>query len=423
MRRDDVSSTLAMNELVGQLRDSGRTVFHMGFGEAPFPAHPRLVESLRNNSTQKRYLPVAGLPALRSAIAEHYARLAGINTDDFDVMVGPGSKALLFALQMCIPGDLLLPVPSWVSYAPQAALLNQNVIPVDLELTEAGLSIEAETLRQVISRARADGMSPAKIILNYPSNPTGLTASDAALASIAEVCRSEKIILIADEIYGRLAYDHRYRSAAGHLPESTVITTGLSKHLSVGGWRLGISLIPKAASGLFNDMCRVASETWSCVSTPIQYAAIDAYLEHPDVEDFVRQTTDIHACVNRYVAGKLRALGAECHTPQGGFYTWPDFTRLLGDLCGTSDELAHRLLEEHGVATLPGTAFGERPDKLRLRLSGCDYDGGMALELWPALCKSADEFVARAAPNVVASLSAIENFAGERCRNNPESRT
>jgi aspartate aminotransferase len=416
MQRDDVSSTLAMNELVVQMRDSGRTVFHMGFGEAPFPAHPRLVESLRNHSTQKRYLPVAGLPALRSAVAGHYARLTGISTGDFDVMIGPGSKTLLFALQMCIPGDVLLPVPSWVSYAPQAALLHQNVIPVDVELSDAGLSIDAKTLRLVISKARADGMAPSKMILNYPSNPTGLTVSDAALASIAEVCRSEKIILIADEIYGRLAYDHRYRSAVGHLPESTVITTGLSKHLSVGGWRLGVSLIPKAAAGLFNDMCRVASETWSCVSTPIQYAAIDAYLEHPDIEDFVRQTTDIHACVNRYIAEKLRGLGAECHTPQGGFYNWPDFTTVLGHACDTSDELARRLLEEHGVATLAGSAFGERPDKLCLRLSGCDYDGGTALELWPALGKSPDEFVARAAPNVIAALGAIEKFVGERSR-------
>lgn len=410
LRQDEVSSTLAMNELVVQMRDSGRTVFHMGFGEAPFPAHPRLVESLRKHAAQKRYLPVAGLPELRSAVAAHYARLTGLSTGDFDVIVGPGSKTLLFALQMCIPGDLLLPVPSWVSYAPQADLLKQNVIPVDVKLSDAGLSIDADTLRQLIRKARADGRAPGKMILNYPSNPTGLTVSDADLASIAEVCRSENIVLIADEIYGRLAYDHRYRSVASHLPEATVITTGLSKHLSVGGWRLGISLIPKAATGLFKDMCRVASETWSCVSTPIQHAAIDAYLEHPDVEDFIRQTTDIHACVNRYIAAKLRALGAECHTPQGGFYTWPDFTKSLGHVCGTSDELAYRLLEEHGVATLAGSAFGERPDKLCLRLSGCDYDGGKALELWSAPGKRPDEFVARAAPNVVAALDAIERF-------------
>jgi len=401
-----------MNELVVQMRNSGRTVFHMGFGEAPFPLHPRLVESLCKHGAQKRYLPVAGLPELRSAVVAHYARLAGLNIDDFDVIVGPGSKTLLFALQMCIPGDLLLPVPSWVSYAPQAALLHQNVIPVAVELSDAGLFIDADMLRQTIRKERAHGMAPGKMILNYPSNPTGLTVSDAALASIAEVCRSENIILIADEIYGRLAYDHRYRSAASHLPEATVITTGLSKHMSVGGWRLGVSLIPKA-TGLFDDMCRVASETWSCVSTPIQYAAIDAYLEHPDVEEFIRQTTDIHACVNRYIAAKLRALGAECHTPQGGFYNWPDFTKLLGHVCDTSDELAHRLLEEHGVATLAGSAFGERPDKLCLRLSGCDYDGGTALELWPVLGQRPDEFVARAAPNVVAALAAIERFVGQ----------
>lgn len=415
-QRDDISSTLAMNELVIQMRAAGRRIFHMGFGEAPFPAHPRLVQSLRDHSAQKRYLPVAGLPELRAAIAEHYAQIAGIDADDFDVIVGPGSKTLLFALQMCIPGDLLLPVPSWVSYAPQAAMLKQHVIPVDLALAESGLSIDAGALRQAIVEARAHGFSPGKMILNYPGNPTGLTASDAALASIAEVCRAEKIILIADEIYGRLSYDHRYRSAASHLPESTVITSGLSKHLSVGGWRLGVALIPKAATGLFDDMCRVASETWSCVSTPIQYAAIDAYQGHADVEDFVRQTTDIHACVNRYIAGRLRALGAECHTPQGGFYNWPDFTELLGHVCGTSTALAHRLLDEHGVATLAGSAFGERPDKLCLRLSGCDYDGKTALELWPELGKQPDEFIARATPNVVAALDAIEDFVTRQSR-------
>ncbi len=415
-RRDDISSTLAMNELVVKMRDSGRQVFHMGFGEAPFPAHPRLVKSLQDHSAQKRYLPVAGLPELRAAIAGHYAELAGINADDFDVLVGPGSKTLLFALQMCISGDVLLPVPSWVSYAPQAALLKQKVIPVALELADTGMSMDAEVLREAIAKARAAGMSPSKMILNYPSNPAGLTASDAALASIAEVCRAEKIILIADEIYGRLSYDHRYRSAASHLPESTVITTGLSKHMSVGGWRLGVALIPKAATGLFDDLCRVASETWSCVSTPIQYAAIDAYQGHADVEEFVRTTTDIHACVNRYIAGKLRALGAECHTPQGGFYNWPDFTQRLEGVCSTSSELAHRLLEEHGVATLAGSSFGERPDKLCLRLSGCDYDGGTALKLWPKLGKNSDEFVARAAPNVVAALSAIEGFVAQHAR-------
>ena len=257
---DGISSTLAINQLVGQLRDDGGSVFHMGFGEAPFPVHPRLAEALRQNASQKNYLPVAGLPELRSAAANHYARLTGIDTDTFDVIVGPGSKALLFALQMSIPGDVLLPIPSWVSYAPQCSLLKQNLIPVNVDLAATGLSIAAKDLRTAITDARASGLAPTKLLINYPSNPTGLSMTDETLASIAEVCREQDIVLIADEIYGRLDYDHVYRTAAHHLPESTIITTGLSKHLSLGGWRLGITLIPKARTGVFEEMCRVASE-------------------------------------------------------------------------------------------------------------------------------------------------------------------
>ena len=113
-----ISPTLATNELVGQMRETGRNILHMGFGQAPFPAHPRLQQALKDNATAKDYLPIAGLPQLRSVIAQHQATRAGIDVDAFDVIVGPGSKALLFALQMAIPGDILLPVPSWVSYAP-----------------------------------------------------------------------------------------------------------------------------------------------------------------------------------------------------------------------------------------------------------------------------------------------------------------
>ena len=399
-----------MNEQVVKLRKEGRRVLHMGFGEAPFPAHARLADALRLGAAEKRYLPVAGLPALQSAIKEHYAELTEIDADAYDVMIGPGSKALLYALQMCIPGDLLLPVPSWVSYAPQSEMLDRKTVPFDLTLSDAGLSVSPALLQKTIVNARAAGLAPTKMILNYPSNPTGLTIADDALASIAAVCRAENIVLIADEIYGRLAFDHRYRSAATHLPEATVITSGLSKHLSIGGWRLGISLVPKAIPGLFDSMCNVASEIWSCVATPVQVAAIEAYKGHADIEDFIRASTDIHACINRYIAERLRALGADCHTPQGGFYTWPDFTRTLGEHVGSSVVLATRLLEEHGVATLAGSSFGEQPDKLCLRLSGCDYDGGTALDLWTSLAGNESGFVSKAAPNVVAALDEIERF-------------
>lgn len=411
-----ISPTLATNELVSRMRTSGRDILHMGFGQAPFPVHPRLRQALRDNAAAKDYLPIAGLPQLRSAIAEHQASHADIDMDAFDVVVGPGSKALLFALQMAIPGDILLPVPSWVSYSPQANLLGQQVIPVVADATEEGFILKPATIHHAVRGARSAGCNPTKLLINFPNNPTGLTIDDESLSAIADVCRETGLILISDEIYGRLSYDHRYRSAAKHFPQGTAVTTGLSKHLSLGGWRLGIALIPKAVAGLFENVCHIASETWSCVATPIQLASVDAYASHADVEKYIATTTDIHACINRHIAAELHRIGVDCCSPQGGFYTWPDFGAVLGDTYKSSEDLARDLLEQCSVATLPGVAFGEEPETLRLRLSGCDYDGRGALKAWKSCREEESVFVQQAAPNVVTALHAIKEFI-ERSRN------
>lgn len=388
----------------------GREILHMGFGQAPFPAHPRLQQALQDSATAKDYLPIAGLPQLCSAIADHQATHADVDMDAFDVMVGPGSKALLFALQMAVPGDILLPVPSWVSYSPQAKLLGQQVIPVAAAVTEDGFLLEPAGIHQAVRGARDAGHNPTKLLINFPNNPTGLTIDDDTLLAIVDACRDNDLLLISDEIYGRLSYDHRYRSAARYFPEGTAVTTGLSKHLSLGGWRLGIAMIPKAIGGLFEAMCHIASETWSCVATPVQLASVEAYASHADVEKYIATTTDIHACINRHIAAALRALGITCCSPQGGFYVWPDFGPVIGASYSSSDELAEGLLENHGVATLPGVVFGEDSKTLRLRLAGCDYDGQRALDLWESCETGDDAFVRQAAPNVAAAVQAIGKF-------------
>lgn len=121
------------------------------------------------------------------------------------------------------------------------------------------------------------GLNPSKLILNYPSNPTGLTIPVENLKEIAKVCIDEDILIISDEIYGFVAFDSVYRTISKYAPDNTAITSGLSKHLSLGGWRVGIGFIRKAVGGLNSLLCNIASETWSCVPAPIQQACIDAY--------------------------------------------------------------------------------------------------------------------------------------------------
>ncbi len=410
----ELSPTLGMNEEVKRLRAAGKQVLHMGFGEGPFPVPERLKKALVASAHRKEYLPTVGLEQLRTTIAAYYKKKIGLDIDKFDVIVAPGSKLILYALQMAVEGDLLMPVPSWVSYAPQAKMLNTKVIKVPTTLDDKGMHIDAKVLRDTIYAARKEGMNPSKIILNYPSNPTGLTISDDELKQVAKVCVEEDILIISDEIYGFVSFDGKYRSIAHYAPSHTAVTSGLSKHLSLGGWRVGIGFIPKAIPGLQQLLSNISSETWSCVPAPIQQAVVEAYEDHPDLEKHIQDCTDIHKLMNQYIARGLRDLGVKAPEPQGAFYNYPDFEPHRADLAKagikTSKELSNHLLSNHGLATLPGTAFGAAPEVLTLRLSGCDYDGAAALAAYQGGEKLDEAFIARNAPRVKAAVAEFGEF-------------
>ncbi len=409
-----LSPTLEANEMVAARRAKGEQVLHMGFGESPFPVPERLKAALQQGVGRKEYLPTAGLAELRQAVLAYYKDKTGIDADQFDVIVAPGSKLILYALQMAVEGDLLAPDPSWVSYAPQAKMLHTQVIKVPTVLDEEGFKIEPGVLRQTIKDARAAGQNPAKIILNYPSNPTGLNIPEENLEQLARVCVEEDILIISDEIYGFVTFDGAYRTIAKYAPTHTALTSGLSKHLSLGGWRLGIGLIPKAVPGLHKLMCNIASETWSCVPAPIQQACIDAYKGHKDIEDHIADCTAIHAHMNRFIAAGLREAGIIAPAPQGAFYNYPNFEPLRKDLAAkgikTSRDLAKHLMAEYGLASLPGVAFGAAPEVLTLRLSGCDYDGAVALAAYQGGEALDEAFIAKNAPRVKAAVETFQKF-------------
>lgn len=415
----ELSPTLAVNELVVKKRLNGEDILHMGFGESPFPVPERLAKALQENTHFKQYLPTAGLSELRDAVAEYYQQKVGLDTSQFDVLIAPGSKLILYSLQMAVAGDLLMPVPSWVSYKPQAHMLGTEVIKVPTELDDKGYHIDPDILRHTIKQARLEGKNPGKLLLNYPSNPTGLTISDDELQALVKVCNEEDIFIISDEIYGFISNDNHYRTIARYAPEITAVSTGLSKHLSLGGWRIGLGLIPKAIPGLFQRLTNIASELWSCVPAPIQYASIEAYKGHDDIEAHIAACSELHSFVNRYISDGLKALGIKAPTPQGAFYNYPDFDAFRDKLAAasikTSQDLAGHLLQKYNLSSLPGVAFGAEPDVLTLRLSGCDYDGEKALNAY-VKAKQEPEFVLNElfietyAPRVKRSIQAFKCF-------------
>jgi aspartate aminotransferase len=309
------------------------------------------------------------------------SRATGIESADADdVLIGPGSKELMFLLQLVYYGDLLVPTPAWVSYAPQAKIIGRTVRFMPTR-REDGWMLTPESFERLCSE---DEGRPRIVILNYPSNPTGGTFKKDQLKELARVARRHRVVLLSDEIYGELHHTGRHVSIARYYPEGTIISGGLSKWCGAGGWRLGTFVFPPSLRWLLEAMASAASETYTSTSAPIQYAAVTAFEGGSDIEDYLKGSRRVLGALGRWCQKRLNEAGVYCPPPAGGFYLFPDFesrrealaTRGVRDGAG----LCERLLEDAGVAILPGSHFGRPQDELTARIAYVDFDGGEALE-------------------------------------------
>ena len=260
-----MSATLAINTKINDLMADGHQVYHLGFGESRFPVHPKIVAAFRKHATARSYLPVAGLPELRSTAADFYRRVFRIDADASRVMIGSGSKSLLFAAIESLAGDVILPAPSWVSYDAQAHLSGKQGYWVPTRLEE-NYCLTPKRLLAGLEAARQAGQSPSVLVLNTPNNPCGVMYPAELLSELADVARAQELIVISDEIYALTAHgEQAHTSMALYYPEGTIVTGGLSKHLSLGGWRLGVAILPPGELGqkLVQSMGAVASCIWT----------------------------------------------------------------------------------------------------------------------------------------------------------------
>ncbi|OOG22797.1 aspartate aminotransferase [Thioalkalivibrio denitrificans] len=404
------SATLAINERCAAMRREGRSVFRMGLGQSPFPVPEPVVEALRANSHQKDYLPVKGLPELRQAIVDYLHRHEGLSFSADHVLVGPGTKELMFIVQLVYYGDLVIPTPSWVSYAPQAHIIGRHLrwLPTH---PETGLGVTPEALDAL---CRVDPDRPRLLILNSPGNPTGSAYAVEQLQAIAEVARRYRVLVLSDEIYSGLHFEGKHVSIARFYPEGTIISNGLSKWCGAGGWRLGALAFPRSLTWLLEPMASVASETFTSTSAPIQYAAVRAFEGGPEIEHYLTQCRRILRAIAHYTWESVRAVGAVATEPKGGFYLFPNFDPLRERLASrgitTSEQLCLHLLEDTGVACLPGEAFGRPLDELSVRLALVDFDGQKALEAAESLPEGTDpdnEFLRRHCGDVVEAVDRL----------------
>ncbi len=384
------SSTLKINELSKKLEADGNKIYKFGFGQSPFQVPLDVVHELKNNAHKNKYLPMQGLEELRNSISKYTSNKKKQNYKAEDVIIGPGTKELMFLLHMSFDGDILLPVPSWVSYFPQANIAKNKVHWINT-LRENNWFPTGEEIEKIILKNKNKNYL---LILNSPNNPSGQICEN--LKEISDIAKKYDILILSDEIYSELSFNKDYESISNYYPDKTIISNGLSKWCGAGGWRLGHFIIPKPLQELKNSLKNLASETFSSVSAPIQYAAITAY--NNNHEEYINNSSIILQKVGEYVFDNLKSNKININKPMGGFYLMPEFST---EKFSSSEVMCENILKETGVALLPGVDFGFEKKKLIARLSFTDFDGN---EFMKNLDKQKNldlNFISKFAPKII----------------------
>ena len=394
------SSTLAINQNSRKLEEQGKKIFKFGFGQSPFKVPVDVVEELKTNAHQNQYLPMQGLSKLRDAVAKYTSSKKNLNYKSENVIIGPGSKELMFLLHIIFDGEIILPAPSWVSYAPQA-ILGRNKVKILQTKAENNWFPTAKEIEEFIIK---DKHKNYLLFINSPNNPSGQICEN--LEEIAEVANKYNLIILSDEIYSELSFERNYKSISNYCPNKTIISTGLSKWCGAGGWRLGYFIVPDSLNKIKDMINVLASETFSAVSAPIQYAAIKAY--ENDHSDYINESRKILKAVGNYVYENLKSNKILINKPQGGFYLMPEF---LNKKFNSSAEMCDDILNKTGVALLPGSDFGFDQNRMLARLSFTDFDGKKFMEEIEDNTKIDDTLIYELAPKIVEGVDKLKKWS------------
>jgi len=401
------SSTLSINEISNKLKKEGKEIFKFGLGQSPFPVPSNLVNELKKRAHEKDYLNVSGLLELRKQIAKYHSKKNKNKYHSDNIIVGPGSKELIFQIQLVLDGDLLLPSPSWVSYEPQAKILQKKIYWINAS-AKSNWHITAKELDLICKKSKRKNKL---LILNSPNNPSGTTIKN--LRSIAQIAKKNRVIILSDEIYCELNFSGKYQSISHYYPEGTIISSGISKWCGAGGWRLGALIFPKELTHIKNILRNIVSETFTSVSAPIQYAAVKAYSE--DHSKYLSNSRLILQTIGNYIFRELTAIGIKCKKPQGGFYMLCDFTNIVkkNNKILNSKMLCDKILKETGFAMLPGSDFGMYEKLFITRIAFVDFDGKKALKYVKYKKNLSYDFIKIICPKIFRGIEKLKKWIQE----------
>jgi aspartate aminotransferase len=357
-----------------RLEAQGHDIIHLQIGEPDFPTPANIVDAavvaMREGATH--YTPASGIMEVREATARYVARHTGASPGAENVVLVPGSKNILhFALLSLVePGDeVLLPDPGYPIYRSLTEFVGAR--PVSIPIREANqFRIDVEELRSLVTeRSRV-------LIVNSPANPTGGCLTRADCEAIAELAIERDLVVVSDEIYGRIVYEGEHTSLYGlpGMAERTVLMDGMSKAWAMCGWRLGYGVMPVE---LARRMDTLMINTSSCAASFTQLAAVEAFESAASDAAVATMVDEFRTRRDLIVDGLNEITGMRCHRPSGAFYVFPNI-----EATGWSErDLARALLNEAGVALLAGTAFGPHgAGHLRLSYANSTINLTRALE-------------------------------------------
>ncbi len=354
------SPTLATAAKAKAMKSQGIDVVDFGVGEPDFDTPENVkqagIKAIQSGFT--KYTPAGGTDELKEAVVEKFKKDNGLQYEKSQVLISCGAKHSLYNIAEALfdPGDeVIIPSPYWVSY-PDQVLLN-DAVPVIVETTEEeGFKLSAQKLEKAITK------KTKALVLNSPSNPTGLAYDKKTLEEIAAIAVRHKIYVISDEIYEKLIYDgfkhFSIASLGREIKDLTIVVNGVSKSHAMTGWRIGYAAGPK---DVITAMANIQSQSTSNPASISQKAAVEA-LRGP--QDFIRTMNVEFDKRRKYMVDRLnRIKGMSCLMPVGAFYAFPKVSQLFGKSVNgrriaNSSDLAAYLLEEAKVALVSGDAFG-----------------------------------------------------------------
>ncbi|MEI5907225.1 pyridoxal phosphate-dependent aminotransferase [Bacillus spongiae] len=357
------STTLAITAKAKEMKAQGIDVIGLGAGEPDFNTPEHIIQAAYQSMTegQTKYTPSSGLNELKMAIVAKLKKDQELEYQPANVIVTSGAKHALYTLFQVLlnEGDeVIVPTPYWVSYPEQVKLAGG--VPVSVEgKEENSFKVTPEQLRKAISE------KTKALIINSPSNPTGMIYTSEELQALGEVCLEHNILIVSDEIYEKLVYNGATHTSiaqlSNELKEQTIIINGVSKSHSMTGWRIGYAV---GNEKLIKAMTNLASHSTSNPTTPSQFGSIAAYNGTQEPVEIMRQSFE-HRLLN--IFSKLTSIpGVTCEKPQGAFYLFPN-VKEAATLTGfvNVDDFTKALLVEAKVAVIPGSGFGSE-DNIRL---------------------------------------------------------